>query len=349
MVKKTTPDNSQDNLSLFEIMQKKHGDCAVVMGNNIPPIYRFSTGIAGLDVVTGGGWPKGRLVELAGKESMGKSAIMLMSCKHEVNQGYQAVYQDLEETLAKDHLINLESRNLQLFDGNNLGENLLVCKPVYGEDCVDVALTAANSGCRLIVTDSLPFMDPKAVVDKTQDDSNYNGPAMAQAAMFKRLKGKIVSGLTATDACWVLVNQVRDNIKSPHGGLDTPGGHTIKHLFSIEMMITQAIKENDKPGMIKSHLKVIKNKTFTPHLTTEIPIYKGVVQLGQSLVIEAVKVGLMQKAGSWMKFNEAYAGELGVEKINAGQGEEKAGEFLDSNPELYARIYKDVLTKNGIV
>lgn len=346
MAKKSSVEEEED--TLFEKLSKKYGN-VFKKGSEIPLIERISTGIAGLDVLTGGGWPKGRLVEIAGKESMGKTAIMLQACKHEIAQGYKTVFEDLERTLAKDHLDNLEVTHNDLIEANRLAENLVVAYPNYGEEALDIALSAAAEGVRLIVIDSLPLMIPKTVADKIDDDSEYNAPAMAQAAMFNRLKGKLINGIELSQSCLVFINQVRDKQNSPMGGVQTPGGHTIKHAFSIEIMITHAVKDTSKDGIIKSHLKTAKNKTHTAYLTTEIPINKGVVQLGQSLVIEAVKVGLMQKAGSWMKFNETYANQLGVEKINVGQGEEKAGEFLDSNPELYDRIYKDVLTKNGIV
>lgn len=338
----------EDNSTLFDKLSKKHGTM-FKKGSEIPLIERISTGIAGLDVLTGGGWPKGRLVEIAGMESMGKSAMMLQACKHEISLGYEPVFQDLERTLAKDHLDNLEVTNSYLIEANGLAENLVVAYPNYGEEAIDIALSAAEMGSRLIVIDSLPLMIPKTVTDKIEDDSEYNAPAMALAGMFNRLKGKLINGIENSSACLVFINQVRDKVNSTFGGVHTPGGHTIKHAFSIEIMITHAIKDNDKPGVIKSHLKTIKNKTHTALLTTEIPINKGVVQLGQSLVIEAVKVGLINKAGAWFKFKEDYAKELGVESVNVGNGEEKAGKFLDSNPELYARIYKDVLTKNGIL
>jgi recombination protein RecA len=339
--------------SLFDRLSKSHSSIIRKAGT-IPLTERIPTGIAGLDVVTGGGWPKGRICEISGPESMGKSAIMLQSCRQEIQAGNEPLFIDLERTLTLNHIDNLEEHgkliesNQERLQAYGLSENLTVGYPVYGEETIDLVLKAVELGSTLLVVDSLPLMIPKSVAEKIDDDSTYTAPAMAIAGMFNRLAGKLIRGVELAGSCLVFINQVRDKVNSMHGGTHTPGGHSIHHAFSLRIELTHSIKDKDKPGLIRTHIKINKNKTHTPLLTTEIPILNGVVQLGRSLVFEAVRVGIIEKKGAWYKFSEEYRSLNKIEKENVGNGEEKAGEFLESNQELYSLVYKDVLQKNGI-
>jgi recombination protein RecA len=356
---KESESTSVGALTLYEKLKKRYGE-GVKKGSQIPLIERFSTGIAGLDVITGGGWPIGRICEIAGKESTGKTAIMLQCCKTEIEVGQEPLFVDLEGTLAKQHLSSLggtvldleETKDVlgveEIVEAIGLMNKLVIAYPSYGEEAIELALAGASEGARLTVIDSLPLMEPKVVMDKLQNDLGYKPPAMSISAMFNNLKSVIKTGLEAANATMVLINQVRDNVNSVYGGTHTPGGHAIKHLYSIQVQITHSTKDPDRPGVTRSHLKVEKNKTWTPYLTTEIPIVNGVVQLGQSLIFEAAKVSLVDKKGSWYKLNSEFAKEQALEVETIGQGEAGAGASLEEQKDLYKLLYKEVLKRNGI-
>ena len=340
--------------SLFDRLSKSHSSIIRKAGA-IPLTERIPTGIAGLDVVTGGGWPRGRVIEVFGPESMGKTAMMLQCCKQEIQAGNEPLFVDLERTLTLNHIDNQEKHSERIqkkeeaIKAYGLSENLTVGYPIYGEETIDLVLKAVELGSTLQVVDSLALMFPKKVLDEIENNSEYNHPAMAIAAMFNRLSGKLLRGVEIAGSCVVFINQIRDKVNSMHGGTHTPGGHAVHHLFSVRVELTHSIKDKDKPGLIRTHIKVAKNKTHTAWLTTEIPILNGVVQLGRSLVFEAVKVGIIEKKGAWYKFSQEYLTLNNIEKENVGNGEEKAGEFLEANQELYSLVYKDVLLKNWIV
>lgn len=326
--------------ALLEVLKKKYAKSNFSTASSIKSLDRFRSGIAGIDCLLGGGWPVGRVVELAGKESAGKSAISIRACLEEVEGGYTALYQDLEQTVTREYLEYMGV-------SGELGRRFICNVPTYGEEAVDIGLVAAaDEGVRLIVTDSVPFMMPKTVLEKLEDDSAYNPSAMSQAAMFNRLKQNIVSGLTYSNSCWLFINQIRDNTNTMYGGVHAPGGHTLAHLYSIRLHITHTTIEAEKPGLIKSHIKSIKNKTFTPGLATEIPIYKGRVQLGQSLLIEGVKVGVIVKGGSWYSVENEFREESGIELSKLGQGEERAGRAIEESVGSYKVLYEEVLRRH---
>jgi len=224
MKKKEEKTEESISIGLLDILKNKYAKSNFSTANSIQSLQRFRSGIAGIDCLLGGGWPVGRVVELAGKESAGKSAISIRACLHEVENKYTALYQDLEQTVTREYLEYMGV-------SGEVAERFICNVPTYGEEAVDIGLVAAaDETVRLIVTDSVPFMMPKTVLDKLGDDSAYNPSAMSQAAMFNRLKQNIVSGLTYSNSCWLFINQIRDNTNSVYGGVHSPGGHTLAHL-----------------------------------------------------------------------------------------------------------------------
>jgi recombination protein RecA len=310
---------------------------AVKTGHNIPNIERISTGILTLDMMLGGGLPLGRIVELFGIESGGKSTIALMMCKAVQEQGFDTVLIDLERTLERD-----------LFE--NIGVNpdmFLHLNPVYGEEAIDMVLDAAEGGAKLIIVDSLAMLEPKAAQIKIDKDSE----AMSMAAlpgMMNRLKGKITTTIEKTGACLVFINQIRDKMNSPYGGVQTPGGHAVRHMCSTRVQITHATKDPNKAGIITSHLTAIKNKTGTPALSCSLLIENGIVNRPAALVDGAAEAKLLIKSGSWVKYSDEVGAALGLDKLNIAQGAAKTGEVLAANPELYRMLYYTSLQKHGV-
>jgi recombination protein RecA len=305
-------------------------------GHEIPTIERMSTGMLTLDIMLGGGLPKGRIIELFGIEGGGKTSTSLMMCKAVQLQGESAVLIDLERTLEKT-----------LFDSIGVDpDKFYHLNPVYGEEAIDMALDAAEAGAKLIIIDSLAMLQPKAEQIKLDKDSE----AMAMAAlpgMMNRLKSKITLTIEKTGATLVFINQIRDKMTG-YGGVQTPGGHAVRHMCSIRIQITHATKEKDKEGIITSYMTAIKNKTGTPNLSCSVIIENGVLNQNASLVEGAVEAGLLIKSGSWIKFNEELATELKLDKPNIAQGLTKAGDVIAQNPELYKMLYYTSLQRLGV-
>ena len=313
---------------LHDLLARKYSKNAKFFdGNTIPKVSRVRTNICGLDLLWGGGLPVGRLIELSGSEHLGKSAISLALCKGLEEQGKSSLYIDLEHTVSNEQVQNAQ-----------LDPRLtLIAQPDYGEAAIDLALDAAEAGASLVVIDSLPMLMPKASEEKVQDDSSARDVA-GIASLLDRTRLKMVKGMESTNCCLLFINQVRDKINSPYGGLNTPGGHTIKHLFSIRTQLTHATMDKGNPGTILTHMKTIKNKTHTNGLEGQLTIVKGRVDRAESLVTSAQSLGIIEKKGAW----------FALDGTNIGQGSKKAGEFLLKDPKLYQEIYEAVLNKAGL-
>jgi recombination protein RecA len=307
-------------------LKKKYGKNAnFLTGTEIPPIERLSTGIAGLDLILGGGIPKGRMIEISGLEHLGKTAISMSICDHLIRTGHDTLYMDMERTVTQDQLISAG------IDPNKF----LICQPDHGEAALSIAVDAAESGVSLTVIDSLPMLMPKATEEKIDADCSARDVA-GIASLLDRVRVMLVKSLEHSGGSLLFTNQVRDKINSPYGGLNTPGGHTIKHLYSVRMQLTYAKVSTETPGTIISTMRVLKNKTYTNSLEASFTIENGRVDRAESLVQAAVSLGLIQKSGGgWHK--------LGEQSI--GQGSQKAGAYLAQNPELYGRLYQEVLEK----
>lgn len=324
-------------MSNLEALLKEKYKTAAKSGHDIPTISRISTGMLTLDMVLGGGLAQGRVLELFGIESGGKSCIALMMCKSFQEQGHETVLIDLERTLSKD-----------LFDRVGVDPSMFMhLNPNYGEEAIDMALDAAEAGAKLIIIDSLACLEPKAVQMKMEKDSEAQSMA-GLAALMNRLKGKITNGIENSRACLVFTNQIRDKMNSPYGGVQSPGGHAVRHMCSTRIQITHATKDPNKPGIITTHLVGLKNKTFTPGLTCSLVIENGIVNRAASLVEGATEAKLLVKSGSWIKYSEALGAELELEKLNIAQGAAKTGEVISENPALYKKLYCTSLLECGV-
>lgn len=322
---------------LGEFLKKKYKEAAKT-GHEIPRIQRISSGIFGIDHLLGGGLPLGRIGEIFGIESGGKSTISLMMCRAVQRQGYDTALIDLERTLDED-----------LFKKVGVDpDRFYHLWPQYGEEAIDMALDAAEGGAKLIIIDSLAMLSPKSSEEKIDKDSearDFSG----LAGMLNRLKSKITKTIEKTQATLVFINQIRDKVNSMHGGIQAPGGHARSHMCSYRLQITHATKDNAKPGIITTHLTAIKNKTATPGISTSLVIERGVVDTAASLIEGAVTAGVLEKSGSWIKYGPELVQELGVTNPNMAQGAVKAGKLLLENPALYKTIYYRSLLGNGII
>jgi recombination protein RecA len=303
--------------------------------NDLPSLQMVSTGIATLDLALGGGLAVGRVAELFGPESAGKSTICLSICRAAVNRGETALYIDLEKTVTKEAIAAHGLDN----------EQFIVTRPNYSEDAIDQLIESIKMGAKLVILDTVAMLMPKAVYDKIDNDSEARDVS-STAGFLNRVKNKITDQVEHNQAVVVFVNQVRDNLNSTHGGLNTPGGHAIKHLYSQRIRVTHSIKDLNSPGRIKSQIKIEKNKCATPYLSCEVPIYNGVAQTEECLILAGEQLGVVRKSGAWY-YLEPLAD--GMEQIKL-QGSANAAKYLKDNPGytelLYARL-TDQINKNN--
>lgn len=314
---------------LLKLLQAKY-KTGLYTHDTIPSLERVSTGISTLDASLGGGLPLGRIIEIFGPESAGKSSICLTIAREAVRREETVLYVDLEKTISAE---SLEMYDLQT-------ENFVVARPNYGEQAIDLAIDAAVAGCQLIIVDTVAMLLPKSVQDKFESDSEARDVA-GPAAMINRLKNKITDHIEYNKSVLVFVNQIRDNLSNMHGGISTPGGHALKHMCSIRIRITHAVKKQDQPGRITSQVKIEKNKTFTPGLGCEIPIDSGLVQCTEALILAAVDLGLITKKGAWLYLDPRSGIDLEDSKL--GQGITKASYFLDEHPNIKETLQNKVV------
>lgn len=315
---------------LLKILQNKY-KTKVYSSDKVPPIERISTGIATLDAILGGGLPLGRIIELFGPESGGKTSISLAIARSFIEQGHSVLYQDMERHISQEDL----TRNLL-----NVPE-FIYSRPTFGEEAVDLAVLGAENGAKLIITDTVAMLEPKSVYEKTENDSEARSIGGA-AGLINRLKSKITDHIEYNKAVLILINQIRDNLNSPHGGISTPGGHALKHMCSVRIRITHATKDQNVVGRIKSQIKTEKNKTYTPGLQCEIPIDNGLVQRTESLVLTAIDLGILNKKnGGWLSFNPDWQ-PVGKYESNLAQGTARLASTLEENEELYELIRASV-------
>lgn len=292
----------------------KLGDKAVVSVDAIP------TGALSLDVALGiGGIPRGRIIEIYGPESSGKTTLaqdIVAECQ---KKGGIAAYVDAEHALDPEYARNL---------GVDV-DNLLISQPDTGEQALDITEELVRSGAvDIVVVDSVAALVPKAEIEGSMEDQQMGLQARLMSKALRKLTGII--GKTNTTV--IFINQLRMKIGVMYGNPETTtGGNALKYYASVRMEIkrTETLKgENGEYG-IHVRVRVLKNKVAPPFRTAEFDIIfgKGISKVGNILDV-AVSLNIVNKAGAWFSFNE--------EKL--GQGREKAKEFLEQNPEILSKI-----------
>ncbi len=299
----------------------KLGDKATVNVDAIP------TGALSLDVALGiGGIPRGRIIEIYGPESSGKTTLAQHIVAECQKRGGIAAFVDAEHALDPEYARNL---GVQVDD-------LLISQPDTGEQALDITEELVRSGAvDIVVVDSVAALVPKAEIEGSMEDQQMGLQARLMSKALRKLTGII--GKTNTTV--IFINQLRMKIGVMYGNPETTtGGNALKYYASVRMEIkkTETIKGED--GEIGNHVRVrvLKNKVAPPFRTAEFDIIfgKGISKVGNILDV-AVNLDIVKKAGAWFSYNE--------EKL--GQGREKAKEFLEQNPEILAEIESLVRAK----
>ena len=288
---------------------------------NIPAI---STGSLGLDIALGiGGLPRGRIVEIYGPESSGKTTLTLQAIAECQKQGGTCAFIDAEHALDPIYAEKL---------GVNV-DDLIVSQPDTGEQALEVTDMLVRSGSiDLIVVDSVAALTPKAEIEGDMGDHHVGLQARLMSQALRKLTGNIKnSGCLA-----IFINQIRMKIGVMFGNPETTtGGNALKFYSSVRLDIrrTGAVKEGDEVVGNETRVKVVKNKVSPPFKQAEFQIHygKGIYRLGEVIDL-GVKLGLVDKSGAWY----AYKGD----KI--GQGKANASRFLEDNPEIAKEIETEV-------
>ena len=283
-------------------------------------IEAISTGSIGLDVALGvGGLPRGRVIEIYGPESSGKTTLTLQVIAEAQKKGLTCAFVDAEHALDP---IYAEKLGVQLDD-------LLVSQPDTGEQALEITDMLTRSGAvGLIVIDSVAALTPKAEIDGDMGDSHMGLQARLLSQDLRKLTGVINKSQTMV----IFINQLRMKIGVMFGNPETTtGGNALKFYSSVRLDIRRigAIKKGDEVLGNETRVKVIKNKVAPPFKQTEFDILygEGISKTGEIISL-GVKLELIDKAGAWYSYNG--------EKI--GQGKEKVRIFLHENPEISDEI-----------
>ena len=285
------------------------------------------TGALALDVALGiGGIPRGRIIEIYGPESSGKTTLAQHIVAECQQRGGIAAFVDAEHALDPEYARNL---------GVNIDE-LLISQPDTGEQALDITEELVRSGAVDVeVVDSVAALVPKAEIEGTMEDQQMGLQARLMSKALRKLTGVI--GKTNTTV--IFINQLRQKIGVMYGNPETTtGGNALKYYASVRMEIkrVEGLKGDGMDVGNHVRVRVLKNKVAPPFRTAEFDIIfgKGICKTGNILDV-AVNLDIVKKAGAWFSFND--------EKL--GQGRDKAKEYLNANPELLAEVEKLVREK----
>lgn len=291
----------------------------------------ISTGSLGLDIALGiGGLPKGRIIEVYGPESSGKTTLALHVVAEAQKTGGACAFVDAEHALDPGYARKL---------GINLDE-LLISQPDTGEQALEIADTLVRSGAiDVLVVDSVAALVPKAELEGDMGDSHMGLQARLMSQALRKLTGSI-----SKSGCMVIfINQIRQKIGVMFGNPETTtGGNALKFYASVRLDIRRigALKDKDQVIGNQTRVKVVKNKMAPPFKVVDFDIMygEGISKTGE-LIDLGVKAGVLDKAGSWYSY--------GSQRI--GQGREATRQFLKDHPDVAAQIERSVRDNAGLV
>lgn len=320
---KSAVNDKERNLQLaLAKIEKDFGKGAIMrLGETeIPKVEAISTGCLTLDVALGiGGIPKGRIIEIYGPESSGKTTVALHCVAEVQKEGGTAAFVDAEHALDPVYASKL---------GVNL-DDLYISQPDSGEQALEITETLIRSGAiDIIVIDSVAALTPQAELDGDMGDSHVG----MQARLMSQALRKITAASSKSKCTIIFINQLREKIGVMYGNPETTtGGKALKFYSSVRIEIRKADTLKDGSDIVGNHVKakVVKNKVAPPFKVAEFDIMYGTGISNMGCVLDlAVENGFVQKSGSWFSYND--------EKI--GQGRDKSMEFLKSNPDVYKEL-----------
>lgn len=323
VVKQQSPDDRKKALdTALAYIEKQYGAGAVMkLGQRTAMhVESIPTGSMNLDMALGiGGVPKGRIVEIYGPESGGKTTVALSMIAEAQKLGGEAAFIDVEHALDPVYAKKL---------GVNI-ENLLVSQPDSGEQALEIVEALVRSGAiDIIVIDSVAAMVTKAEIEGEMGDTHVG----MQARLMSQALRKLTSVIGKSNCVAIFINQIREKIGVMYGNPETtPGGRALKFYSSVRIEVRrgEAIKNGTEIIGNRTRCKVVKNKVAPPFRDCEFDILygKGISRVGE-VVDLAVELGIVEKSGAWFSYNNA----------RISQGRDKAKQFLIDNPDIMEEI-----------
>ena len=304
-------------------IQKQYGKGAIMKLGDAGPVSNIeviSTGSVSLDFATGvGGYPKGRIIEIYGPESSGKTTLTLHAIAECQRAGGQAAFIDAEHALDPVYAKNL---------GVNV-DDLLVSQPDTGEQALEICEMLARSGAiDISVIDSVAALVPKAEIQGEMGDSHVG----LQARLMSQALRKIAGAVNKSNTCVIFINQLREKIGIMFGNPETTtGGRALKFYSSMRLDVRRidSIKKGEEVYGNRTRVKIVKNKVAPPFRKAEFDIMYGTgISLSGDILDMAAEIGIIEKAGSWY----SYKGE------RIGQGRENVKAFLEENPKVMDEV-----------
>jgi len=300
-------------------------------GQKAAEVETISTGSLGLDIALGvGGLPRGRVIEIYGPESSGKTTLTLHVIAEAQKKGGVCAFVDAEHALDP-----IYARKL----GVNL-DDLLISQPDTGEQALEITDTLVRSGAvDVLVIDSVAALTPRAEIEGEMGESQ---PGL-QARLMSQALRKLTASISRSNTMVIFINQIRMKIGVMYGSPETTtGGHALKFYASVRLDIRRigAIKDREQVIGNQTRVKVVKNKVAPPFKQVEFDIMygEGVSKTGE-LIDLGVKAGVIEKSGAWFSFDST----------RIGQGRENAKAFLKANPEMADRIERAVRENAGLI
>ena len=298
---------------------------------SVVDVQAISTGSLGLDIALGiGGFPKGRIIEVYGPESSGKTTLALHAVAEAQKQGGNCAFVDAEHALDPIYAKKL---------GVDLDE-LLISQPDAGEQALEIADTLVRSGAiDVLVVDSVAALVPRAELEGEMGDTHVG----LQARLMSQALRKLTSSISRSNCLVIFINQIRLKIGVMFGNPETTtGGNALKFYASVRLDIRRigAIKDRDEVVGNQTRVKVVKNKVAAPFRTVEFDIMygEGISKNGELLDL-GVAAGLVEKAGAWFSYNGQ----------RIGQGRENSKNFLLENPSVADEIETAIRQNAGLV
>jgi len=312
-----------------EQIEKQYGKGAVMrLGENVSMnVEHISTGSLSLDMALGiGGIPKGRIVEIYGPESSGKTTVALHCVAEAQKQGGTAAFIDVEHALDPVYAANL---------GVDI-DSLLVSQPDSGEQALEIAEALVRSGAiDIIVIDSVAALVTKAEIEGEMGDSHVGQLARLMSQAMRKLTG----ALSKSNCCAIFINQLREKIGVLYGNPETTtGGRALKFYASVRIDIrkTEVIKNGSEPIGSRTRAKVVKNKVAPPFKEAEFDVMygKGISKVGE-LVDMGTKLEVLKRSGAWFYYNDD----------RLGQGRDNVKQLLTDNESLAKEIEDKIMEK----
>ena len=334
MAEKTEKDQKMRALDLAVAqIEKQFGKGSIMrLGNDqpSPDVAVIPTGSLGLDIALGvGGYPRGRVIEIYGPESSGKTTLSLNAIAQAQKMGGIAAFIDAEHALDVAYARKIGVRT----------DDLLISQPDTGEQALEVAETLVRSGAvDIVVVDSVAALVPKAEIEGEMGDSHMGLQARLMSQALRKLTATISKSMTTV----IFINQIRMKIGIVYGNPETTtGGNALKFYASVRLDIrkAEAIKDGQEITGNRVRVKVVKNKVAPPFKQAEFDILfnEGISKIGE-VVDAAVNIGVIEKAGAWYSYNG--------DRI--GQGRENVKIYLKDHPETLTEIEAKVKEKAGL-